>query len=120
MSGSGRLGQAKPPREPTPNPCIRRNSSSLQSCVVDFWAALALVFNAVPFPCRVDRMNNTRGPSGERNSNSRDPDPDSWRVDEADHEIASLRNALAEHLRSLEDPQPPPSSPKYTPPSSGY
>ena len=65
-------------------------------------------------------MNNTRGLSGDRNSNSRDPDPAPWRDGEADHEIVSLRNALAEHLRSLEDPQLPPSSPKYIPPSSGY
>ena len=120
MSGSGRLVQANPPRGPTPKSCIRRHSSPLQSCVIDFWAALASVFNAVPIPCRVDRMSNTRGPSGERNSNSRGPDPDLWRVGEADHEIASLRDALDEHLRSLEAPPPPPHSRQYTPPSSGY
>lgn len=65
-------------------------------------------------------MRNTSDPSGKRNPNRRGPDPDAWRGSEDDNEIASLRNALDEHLRSLETPLPPPISRKYTPPSSGY
>jgi hypothetical protein len=65
-------------------------------------------------------MSNTSDPSEKGNLNSRGPDPDAWGVGEADNEIASLRNALDEHLRSLEAPQPPPVSSKYKPPSSGY
>lgn len=59
-------------------------------------------------------------PSGKRSPNSRGSEPDPWRVGDADHEIASLRNALDEHLRSLEAPQSTPASQKPTPPPSGY
>lgn len=65
-------------------------------------------------------MSNTSDPSGQRNTSNRSPDPDAWRVGEADHEIASLRNALDEHLRSLDAPQSPPVFQKSTPPSSEY
>lgn len=100
---------------------VRSAISPIQPRVIDFWFALASVFYTAPILCRVDQMSSTTDPPGKRNPTGRSPeDPDPWRDGEADNEIASLRNALDEHLRSLEDPQPPPSSHKSTHPSPEY
>ena len=64
-------------------------------------------------------MSNNRDPSGQRHSNSRGPDPDPCSVGDSENEIANLRHALDEHLRSLEAPQPPLGSHKYSAPISG-
>lgn len=65
-------------------------------------------------------MSHTSGPSGKHNPNRRGPDPDPSRVGEADHEIASLRHALDEHLRSLDAPQASRAGNQHTPSSTGH
>ena len=65
-------------------------------------------------------MSNISDSSENHNPNSRGLDSGAWGVGDKDDEIARLRNAVDEHLRSLEGPKSPSLSHKPTPPSSAY
>lgn len=65
-------------------------------------------------------MSKASDPPGNNNPTGSEPDSGAWIGSEADKEIAVLRNALDEHLRSLDTPKPLAGSSKQSPQAASY
>ena len=65
-------------------------------------------------------MSKASGSPGKNLPTGSEPDSGTWIGSEADKEIAGLRNALDEHLRSFDTPKPPVSSSKQAPQTTSY